>query len=269
MKDKLEKLIRAMKEEQMTPDEKARVYLRVSASTVSPSSYIYSPYFSKFSFPVLVRVAGVLLLILTVTTAGLSYASASALPGEFLYAVKTNFKEQLEEKLAGTPEKRIALRQQRLEVRFSEVETLIKEKKITPENRSIAETKIQETKEAIVSDLEVINKENPAATIEAKADLETNIQEHQEKLDVLIEESNTEAETPAPTDPTTTPAPETETPDEGTTTPPPSEVSKDDPSTPIDESLIENVKVTPEGGSVVGGGSALPADKIDQAGAKS
>jgi len=79
--------------------------------------------------------------------------------------------------------------QKRIEDRFSEVEKLIKEKRITPENRSIAESEIQLEKEKIGNDIEAINKENPAGAEQAKTTLESSINERLEQIDTQIEAS--------------------------------------------------------------------------------
>lgn len=193
MKDKIKNLIEILKKEKMTIAEKEAMSFRIHAFT-KPAP---TPYFSEFSFLYFSKVLGTLVIIVTIGITGLSYASASAVPGDPLYAIKTNLKEKIEDQFAFTPERKIALRQQRIEVRFSEVKTLIKEKNITPEKLSLVEAKIQKDKEKIGEEIEKINKENTEATATAKVDLETSIQENKNQIDSLIIESNTkdEAET--------------------------------------------------------------------------
>lgn len=188
MKDKIKNLIEILRKEEMTIAEKEAMSFRIHAFT-KPAP---SPYFSEFSLLYFSKVLATLVLVITISVTGLSYASASALPGDVLYVIKTNLKEKIEDKFAFTSAKRIALRQQRIEVRFSEVKTLIKEKKITPEKLSLVEAKIQADKEIIGIEIEKINKEDAEATADAKIDLETSIQEQKDKIDTLIIESNNE-----------------------------------------------------------------------------
>jgi hypothetical protein len=195
MKSKIKKFIEIVRQIKMTEEENQ--ILRVKIATVAKNDPIEkaplyfkvpSPYFSRFSFKVTSKIVGFALLFVVLGASGITYVSASALPGDFLYPVKIA-KENLAEKFVSTPQERIALKQKRINTRFNEVETLIKEKKITPENRSIADTKIQEDTVAIGNDIEEINKNNPQAVIAAKTTLNASIAEHQEKINSLIKQS--------------------------------------------------------------------------------
>lgn len=189
MRDKFKKFIEVVREIKMTEGERAAVYFNAT-SEFKP---ITSPYSPKFSFFHLVRIVGTTAMILVIGIAGLSYASASALPGEPLYAIKTNLKEKIEDKLTFSSENKIALRQQRIQVRFSEAKTLIKEKKLTSEKLSVVEAKILEDKQKIGDALVEINKDNPEAVVVAKTDLEASIEESGQKINTLIEENDIES----------------------------------------------------------------------------
>ncbi|MEJ0002044.1 MAG: DUF5667 domain-containing protein [bacterium] len=195
MKDRVKNFIEIIRRIKMTEEENEAIRAKVAAFAASrgapapePRAKTPSPYFRRFSFVMAGKVVGFAALFVIIGVSGLSYASASALPGDLLYPIKLS-KEKLEERFVSTPEQKIALKQKRIETRFKEVETLIKEKKITPENRSIAEAKIQEDKEAIGNDLEEINKADPQAATLAKTTLDASIEEHQEKIDDLMEQS--------------------------------------------------------------------------------
>lgn len=196
MSDNIKNFIRAVKQIRMTEAERAvmRAHLSPLSAAEAPRR---SPYFSRLSFPHVLKVASLVVLFLVLGVSGLSYASASALPGELLYNIKIHFKEPIEEKLAFSPEKRIALREQRINARFSEVETLIKEKKITPADKTQADTNIEQTKQEISADLEEINKADPQAATDAKTDLDASIQASQQKIDNLIQQTGTDLSTPA------------------------------------------------------------------------
>jgi len=246
---KLKNLIETLKKEEMTRVEKALVYSKIVIKTEKETQPAQSPYFSGFSFTYFARIAGAFVMIAVLGVSGLSYASASALPGELLYKVKTELKEKIEEKFAFTSEKRIALRQQRIKIRFSEAETLIKEKKITPEKLSIVEAKILEDKQEIGNALEEINKENPEIATEAKTDLEAAIEESGEKINTLIEENNIVNITGEEVHYGEI---DLELDGEVIDTPiiPTDEVPTDTPTLPIDDSsVIQDLKVVPETGS--------------------
>lgn len=201
MENKFNNLIKAIKSEKMTEEEKTSIRFRVETFAnnnpikSSPSPYLkISPYFSKFSFANLGKTVGVALLLAIIGVGGLTYASASALPGDLLYSIKINIKEKIEEKLAFTMEEKNTVKYKKIETRFKEVETLIKENKITPEKRAIAEIGIATEKQNIENNLEVMNKEDPKVADLTKTNLEALIQTHQEKIDTLIEEKGDEVE---------------------------------------------------------------------------
>src|SRR3990167_4724948 len=184
MEDKLNILIRTMKEVCMTSEEKTRIKEKI----FEPSPYLkLSPYFTTFSFLSVSKFVSVAVLILFVGLGGLSYASSSALPGDFLYAVKINFKEKMEEKFVFNSQEKLALRQRRIEARFGEVEALIKADKMTPENKSIVRSEIELEKQKISSDLLEISKEDPVAAALVKIDVESSIMMREEEIEDKIE----------------------------------------------------------------------------------
>jgi hypothetical protein len=254
MKSKFKKLIEALRQVEMTEGERVAMYFNAT-SQARPKP---SPYFHKFSFLHFARVVGSFAMIVVIGITGLSYASASALPGEPLYAVKINLKENIEDWLIFSSEKRIALSEQRIELRFSEAKTLIKKKKITSKTLSIVEAKIQENKEKIGDALEEINKENPEAATVAKTDLETSIKESGEEINTLIVENKIEATTGEDIH-----YGETDTKMEsvdGIILP----ILKEDPSstettpTPADGSIIQDLKVVPDPLDIL-----PPAEEVD------
>lgn len=193
-KNKLENLILSLKRIQMSEREKKSIKQNVMRfaemnPTKNHSPYFrLSPYFSSFNFDFvyLSRISVVLLLFVIVGTGSLSIVSAKALPGDLLYPIKINLREKIEENLVFLPEKKIVLRQERIATRFMEVETLIKEDRITPENKSIAESSIQAEKEKLNDDIETINKENPEIAIATKVSIDSSIKQRQEKIDTKI-----------------------------------------------------------------------------------
>ena len=195
MKDNIKKFIKVIYEIKMTEEERESIKLRITTlAKLNPTKkaspfYIPSPYFSKFHFKMSTKLVGFVLLFFVLGISGVTYASASSLPGDLLYGIKIA-RENLEEKFVSTPQERIALKQKRIDTRFNEVETLIKEKKITPQNRSVADTKIKEDTAAIGTDIEKINVDNPQAAMDAKITLNASIQEHQEKIDSLIKQND-------------------------------------------------------------------------------
>lgn len=194
MEEKFKNLINTIKQTHLTSDEKSEMLKKINAFVeYNPGrkhSFIFyrvSPYIVRSPIAMVGKFASVLLLISIVGTGGLSYASAGALPGDFLYPVKTNLLEKLEEQLAVTPEKKVALRQKRIETRFGEVETLIKEKKITKEKLSLVQNKIEKEKEKVGNDLIELKKEDTGKALLAENTIEASIEEHKEAISSLVD----------------------------------------------------------------------------------
>lgn len=182
-----------MKSEKMTEEEKTSIRFKVESFVQNNPIDIpqKSPYFSRFHFAKAGKIFATGLLLMVIGVGGLSYSSASALPGDLLYPIKINLNEKIEEKLTSAPEKKIALRQKRIETRFTEVESLIKTQKITPENNSVvaeAEKQINQEKEKLVNTLSQIQKTDPEMASKAKVKIENSIKNHQEKIHTLINE---------------------------------------------------------------------------------
>jgi len=191
MENRFNNLIKIMKAEKMTEEEKTSIRFKVETFVQNNPISIpqKSPYFSRFHFAKAGKIFATGLLLMVIGVGGLSYSSASALPGDLLYPIKINLNEKIEEKLAFTPTEKVALQQKRIETRFTEVESLIKTKKITPENNSVvieAEKQINQEKEKLVSALAEVQKINPEMASTAKNNIENSIKNHQEKIYTLI-----------------------------------------------------------------------------------
>ncbi len=205
MEEKMENLIKIMKESKMSSSEKTQIKNKlisfmeanpVHMSSPVPSPYSNpSPYFSHFSFAHLGKVAVFAVLVVMLSIGGLSFASASALPGDFLYPVKINLKEKIEEKITLGPEAKLALRQKRIETRFKEVETLVIENRLTPEKSNIAEMNILVETIAIQNNLDEVRKTNPEKAELASKDIEESIKTHREKINFIMAAQKLEAGT--------------------------------------------------------------------------
>jgi hypothetical protein len=191
MEERFNKLIEQMRNQKMTDSERSALWFKIEtfAQNNPVGSFSQkSPYFSRNHFFTAGKILVTSFLLMAVGFGGLSYSSASALPGEMLYTLKINVREKIEEKLVFSQEKKIDLRKKRIETRYTEVESLIKENKVTKENREIVEKNIKTEKEKIDQDLAAIEIKNPEMAIQAKETIDQSIKEHQEKIVNLIKE---------------------------------------------------------------------------------
>jgi hypothetical protein len=191
METKFNNLIKNIKKDIMTPEEKSilknKIIFFVENYPIStPSPYIKkSPYFSRFSFAHVGKLvtAGAFMVVLGV--GGLSYASADALPGDLLYPVKINLKEKIEDRLAFTPAVKLALRQRRIETRLGEVETLT-ENKLDNATSNTEELNIKIETAQISNDLAEVRKTNPEVALQADINIKNTIKFHREKINSLV-----------------------------------------------------------------------------------
>ena len=109
----------------------------------------------------------------------------------------------------------------------------------------------------LIFDLAEINKENPQAAIDAKTTLDASIQEHQEKIEVLIEQSIADEGVPTETDF------DGETDTDINLTPEPAPTPTDETNPPTDDSVVpDDSEVTPETG-VTDPVTPVPAEPVD------
>lgn len=103
---------------------------------------ILSPYgYSSFSVG---RFAIIGTLVVLVSCGSLTYASASALPGEFLYPIKINIKENIEGTFKKDSEEKLSFQEERVKRRIDEINTLKKKKNLSQKEVVIAKTILKE-----------------------------------------------------------------------------------------------------------------------------
>lgn len=140
-----------------------------------------SPYLFFMRKQVLVRA---LIIFLVVAVAGgttLTYASASALPGDILYPVKIHVTEALEDTLAPTPEKKIFVQKKHIENRIAEIKTL-------QSHGPINKAQAQQIKEAFVDHTKELN--DTINTLQSQGKEEVVIAVTQELIPTLTEFKN-------------------------------------------------------------------------------
>ena len=189
-----------MKNEKMTEGEQDLIRFRLmtliennSVKSILKSPYLQpSPYILKFSFATFVKTTVVAILLIVLGFGGLTYASASALPGDSLYELKITV-EKIDIQLTPTPAKKITKRYKNIEKRLKEVETLIEKKIITEEKKEIVEAAIKEETQNIIEDLATIKEENLEVAVQTEASVQELIETHQDIItNMIIEEGKTD-----------------------------------------------------------------------------
>lgn len=116
---------------------------RSSAWFVRAQHKILSPYGNNLSRTMSRFGVGALLLVI-ICGGSLTYASASALPGDLLYPIKINIKENIEASLQTEPEEKLAWQEKRVERRLNEIKDLKVKKDLSPKDVLIAKTVLKE-----------------------------------------------------------------------------------------------------------------------------
>lgn len=191
--EKLNNLIKNIKNDKMTSFENAVVKHKVMSFI--NKDYLneeklktkISPYYSFFSLSHMAKLVGVSMLIVILGIGGISGASASALPGDTLYPVKTNIKEKVEEVIAFTPEAKIAYRKRIIETRLQETEQLIALNRLTPENQHEIDLNIHDQTIQIKDHIEKIRKIKPEQAISTEQEINNSINIHRDRIDKMLE----------------------------------------------------------------------------------
>lgn len=141
---KIEKDLEKIKQIKLREDEKALIRANLvdrinGRPLLSPYKFDFSPYvlisnWNRFS---LMKVGSFAVLFMFIFGSSLTYASEQSLPGEALYSIKVNVKEEIEIKLASTPEKKANVEKAHIEKRLEEISTLKDEGNLTEENSAI------------------------------------------------------------------------------------------------------------------------------------
>lgn len=112
-------------------------------------------YFSIFTLRAIYKgVALVLIVLIVVGGTSVSYASTDALPGDALYPIKINIKENIEEKLALTKEAKVEVQSAKVERRLTEAKTLSDKKELSPANQKIVNENLKKNVEKVTKTIE-------------------------------------------------------------------------------------------------------------------
>ncbi|MBI5469833.1 hypothetical protein HY968_00725 [Candidatus Kaiserbacteria bacterium] len=116
---------------------------------------------------------------------GTSYAAESSLPGDPLYAVKTQVNEKVRGALASSETAKLDWSAQLTNRRFQEAEALAAEGRLTPETRTKIENGLAVASEDFDANLAGLGAEKAGDAEDAATDLDANISAHADVLAAL------------------------------------------------------------------------------------
>lgn len=136
---------------------------------------VRSPYFSfaapRFAVPALV-------LIIVVGGGGVSYAAEGTLPGDFLYPVKISVNESVRGALAFSDESKAEWHATAVERRMEEAETLADKGSLTPEVRSELETNFEEHAERVAEVVDRAETKDPVRAANIRTRIASSLAAH-------------------------------------------------------------------------------------------
>lgn len=196
MKKDLRDFIKRIKEIRLSDEERSLLRSNISefisfnpirGKISFPRNKIYLSIFEVRHFAK--ATALVLIFGIVVAGSGVSYAASSALPGDKLYSIKVNVNEEVEDHLALTPEAKMVVQSKKVERRLEEAQILVKEKRLSPENKKIVEDKIDEHITELSKQIETLKEDGDVEPVlETTANLTPVLEAHKE----ILEEKNTD-----------------------------------------------------------------------------
>lgn len=158
----LKKMGEMGREVKLTDSERLSMRTRLETgmriSRVTPAKA--SPYFSTFSFTRLAQAAVFMFIGIIVGGGSIGYISASALPGDALYTVKTDVIEKVKGSFATSPEARLEYQAELMHKRLAEINTLKQEDRLTAKNSASAQIAIARQSDNFNEVLAIVELEN-------------------------------------------------------------------------------------------------------------
>ena len=158
---------------------------RASQQRLSPVS-VLSMLFSRHAL------AFVLIGAVLTSSAGVSYAAESALPGDALYAVKTKVTEPLRGAFASSPREKAEWAMQVADERAKEAATLAAEKKLNDEKRRIIGDNFRAHATLAAASIEEAAGGDPIESAQAATRFEARLSEYERVIVALVDTPDTD-----------------------------------------------------------------------------
>lgn len=192
------KIGKAAQEIQLSPRDKSSMFRAImqEVEVVRPSTY-QKPVPSPLSFVMFhfrTAIASVLLFFI-ISGSGISYAAASALPGDFLYAIKIGVNEPVQVALASSPEAKASLAVSFADQRLEEAGKLAALGRLTPELEQAVSTEFENQADQVNLHLTTLETTDQAAGDEISDQFEAVLSAHEVVLGRLALKTQTLADT--------------------------------------------------------------------------
>jgi hypothetical protein len=163
MKDKFEQLKKVAEEIRMTESEKSLMRSRIEETMshfpIREAHSAPAPVKSPFRFGAFARSFAFMMIGFIAGGGGLAFASEQALPGDTLYAIKTEVTEEIVAAFQPTPEAKIAWEEERIKRRAAEIAMLQVKGELKEERALIATREIEDSNMRVERELVKLSEE--------------------------------------------------------------------------------------------------------------
>ncbi|GEM_PF-3385347 len=203
-KDRFEKLIAVFKSQSLSKIEKEEmlksIRYAIAADDLKKESSQKVSLFSRFFSLRIVanrRVfAAFSLMVLVLSSAGVSKAAEQSLPGDFLYPVKTQVNEKIKTSLASTAQQKAQVASELTLKRLDEAEVLLEHGKLDEDKKEVITKNLEKHNEEIKKRItELGESENISTATDLDDQLGWSLEGHAKVLDKLAEEREDSLET--------------------------------------------------------------------------
>ncbi len=165
--------------------ERARVLSQVIEQGHVPEA-MPSPYHViHFPHAMFMNRASLFLLVTFLCTGVLSYSAETALPGDPLYAVKTQFNENFQSFLTFSPESKAKLEATLAEKRLVEIQKLTVSDRLSLDSKTELQEDFKKHSDSFKKSIQEIGVKDPGAAISLSSDFQVTLATHKDALDAL------------------------------------------------------------------------------------
>lgn len=178
----------------LSADERASMRMRLEALTRAPRAAarpVPSPWFLLVMRPMPLAA---IVLIISVSSASVSFAASGALPGDVLYGVKVGINEKVELALAGDAESKANVLVRQAEERLKETEVLAVEGELSPDvAMTVAQTVADNVDAAVEAAADLSEDGDDAAADGVRARISSALEAHSDLLSAHAENFDDES----------------------------------------------------------------------------
>lgn len=165
--------LKQFKQIALSEDERVLLRARVAQAITAPAPKT-EPIFQRGMQHGL-RIALSSFLFVIFVGSSISAVASNALPGDPLYAVKTNINEEIKAAFLSTPEEKVAFAKNRVEKRVGEIKTLAETKTLTKEKQAKAQKALDANIKDLSDELGALSEASPNSALSVTATLEENL----------------------------------------------------------------------------------------------